>query len=176
VDQAEWTAPDADGQSTCPRHPDAGAFRPAVGCAGCASDPAPESTAPKIGEGERLCAEAERRGLPDGMLTEDRMWSVWSTATKRAESAARVAVFLRSDLESALAANPHLTVTDAIASMPDLLDYLDLAVKYDAAAAKWMDVSVKAGKQATVSVLQRERAASQERAARSVDRAKGRVN
>lgn len=83
------------------------------------------------------------------------MWNVWRLATKRAEIAARIADRLNG-----------LAVPDD--NEAPLEPDLDLAAKYEAAAAKWADVSVKAGKLATVPVLHRERMAEMERRARLV--------
>jgi hypothetical protein len=149
-----------------------------MGCSDCnARNTAdgPEDDAP--GEGELLCERAEARGLPDAMTVEDRMWSVWRTATKRAESCAHLADLCTGtlDAESLHASNPGVAsgVRDEVAR--EFPFDLDLAAKFEAAAAKWMDVSVKAGKLATVPVLHRERMAELERRARMV-RGKGKAH
>lgn len=79
------------------------------------------------------------------------MWSTWAFATKRSESCARIA--------------------DTIAAGGE--GDFDRAAKYEAAAAKWADVAVKAGKLATAPVLHRERMAELERRARMVKSGKG---
>lgn len=79
------------------------------------------------------------------------MWNVWRTSTRRAETCAALADRLS-----------QFPTEDE----PNPLFDLDLAAKFEASAAKWMDVSVKAGKLATVPVLHRERMAEMERRAR----------
>ena len=79
-----WT-PTADGLLTCPDHPDAAPFAGHIGCPGCHAAPpaAPEPHSP--GEGERLCAEAAERGLPDGLEVEERAWAAWRDARRDAK-------------------------------------------------------------------------------------------
>jgi hypothetical protein len=152
------------GLSRCLSHPGE-PFAPHIGCATCnaSTDTGPEDVEP-AGEGEMQCAEADRRGLPDAFEVEARMWNVWRTATRRAETAAAIADKLSRFQEEGAGSPPD---TD-----PFPFD-LDLAAKFEAAAAKWMDVSVKAGKLATGPVLHRERMAELERRARLVRGSKG---
>ena len=91
------------------------------------------------------------------------MWNVWRTATKRAESAAKIADRL-SEFPTEDEPNP-------------LFD-LDLSAKYEAVAANYLDVSVKAGKLATAPVLHRERMAEMERRNRTgvIAQAKGKAH
>ena len=141
---AEYDEPDAEGRQGCPRHPHVPRFfADKADCPDCLSDPEAENDEP--GEGERLCAEAEARGLPDAMTVEDRFWVAWAFQTRRAESCARRA--------------------DALYETEDP-DDLDRAIKLEAAAAKWADSSTKAGKIASQSVLHRNRMAELERRAR----------
>jgi hypothetical protein len=79
------------GLSRCLSHPGE-PFAPHIGCATCnaSTDTGPEDVEP-AGEGEMQCAEADRRGLPDAFEVEARMWNVWRTATRRAETAAAIA-------------------------------------------------------------------------------------
>lgn len=144
----DWTPPGEDGKQDCPRHPEAGRW--ANGCPICLSSPPVVESEP--GEGERLCRDAERRGLPDAFEVEARMWNVWRMATRRSETAAAIA--------------DRLSQFPEDGAEPNALFDLDLAAKYEAVAAKYMDVSVKAGKLATVPVLHRERMAEMERRAR----------
>ena len=149
----EYTEPADDGTVACPDHPDAGRFLPHIGCQ-LPHDDGPEQASP--GEGERMCAEAARRNLPDAFEVEARMWQVWRTSTKRAEMCAATA--------------------DALTAGDEGPPNYDLAAKFEAAAAKWMDVSVKAGKLATGPVLHRERMAELERRARMLKGGKGGVH
>ena len=138
-----------DGLSRCTLHPGTPAFAAHVGCADCHADDSPAGPEADVpGEGELLCREAARRNLPDAFEVESRMWTTWAFATKRSESCARIA--------------------DEIGG-----DDFDKSAKYEAAAAKWADVAVKAGKLATAPVLHRERMAELERRARMVKSAKG---
>lgn len=143
--------PAGQGLSKCKTHPGVGPFAPHIGCSDCLSSPAdgPEDESP--GEGEIACETASRRGLPDAFEVEARMWSVWRTATKRAESCSLMADRLMG-----------VEFAGVESFEPDL----DLAAKFEAAAAKWMDVSVKAGKLATQPVLHRERMFELEKRAR----------
>ena len=155
MDTVEWTAPDEQGNQRCPRHPEVAPFsQSSTGCARCVTDP-PPAPSDEPGEGERLCAEAAERGLPDAMMVEDRFWMAWAYQQKRAEKCAARA--------------------DDLYATGDP-DDLDRAIKLEGAAAKWADSSTKAGKIASATVGQRERMASQERAARDVARAKGESN
>lgn len=143
----EYDAPDASGLQGCPRHPDAPRFNAARGgCHACVSDP-PVAARVERGPGEMLCDEAERRGLPDSMMVEDRFWTAWAFQTRRAELCARKA--------------------DELYETGSPLD-LDRAIKLEAAAAKWADSSTKAGKIASASVHERTRLASLDRRARAL--------
>lgn len=145
----EYDAPDAEGLQGCPRHPDVPRFNAARGeCPACAAHPtSPVDPEHELGLGERLCLEADRRGLPDSMMVEDRFWSAWAFQTKRAEACARRA----DDLYES--SNP---------------DDIDRAIRLEAAAAKWADSSTKAGKIASGSVTERERLAGLDRRARAL--------
>lgn len=91
------------------------------------------------------------------------MWNVWRFSTRRAETAARIA--------------DRLSTFPGEGEDSALFD-LDLAAKFEASAAKWMDVSVKAGKLATAPVLHRERMAEMERRNRTgvIAQAKGKAH
>jgi hypothetical protein len=158
-----WVAA-GQGLSRCLTHP-GDPFAPHIGCSTCnaSTDTGPEDVE-SAGEGETQCAEAERRGLPDAFEVEARMWSVWRTATRRAETAAAIA-----DKLSHFRPEETRSDEDEEGRPADLFPFdLDLAAKFEAVAAKWMDVSVKAGKLATGPVLHRERMAELERRARLV--------
>lgn len=154
-----WTEA-SDGLSRCSRHPDAAPFAAHVGCSSCHVDadaPATDDATPT--EGEQLCEDAERRGLPDALEVEARMWAVWTLATKRAETCAALADQLS-----------RIPLGD---SPPSGYPFdLDLAAKFEASAAKWMDVGVKAGKLATAPILHRERQARHDRRQRLLDKNK----
>jgi uncharacterized OB-fold protein len=109
-------------------------------CPDCDSETAaPEDDQP--GEGELACAEAERRGLPDGFTVEARMWEAWQFASQRARL--------------------------CIERADKLADDVEMSVKLEATAAKWADTAIKAAKLGAVNVLTRERIAAADRADRA---------
>lgn len=143
----EYDEPDADGLQGCPLHPDVPRFDATrTGCAMCEREPAPASSAPEQGPGEKLVEEAARRGLPDAMYVEDRFWNAWAYQTRRSEKCANKA--------------------DELYETGDKQD-LDRAIKLEAAAAKWADTAAKSGKIASASVHERERLAGLDRRARA---------
>lgn len=109
-------------------------------CAACDSEAqGPEPV--ELGEGELLCAEAVRRGLPSGFDVEADVVAAWRAARVRADRCVE-----RSD---------ELMAMDS----PD-------AIRWEMAAAKWADTAIKAAKIVAGSVQIRERIAAADRADR----------
>lgn len=138
--ESVYSEPDATGLVTCKRHPHAPAFRPEVGCSERHDT---DDERPEPGDGEKACALAAARGLPDLLDTEARLWGLWRTALDRSMKCAGHA-------DAAFDSDP------------------EQAVKWEAAAAKWADVSIKAGKLAAEPVLVRERNAGLEKRQRNM--------
>lgn len=109
-------------------------------CPDCDAEPA--GTEPIVlGDGELLCAEAERRGLPNGFDVEERVVGEWETARARSLKCAAYA--------------------DTLISMSS-----DDAIRWEMAAAKWADTAIKAAKIVAGTVQVRERIAAADRADR----------
>lgn len=118
-------------------------FDPAKGsCPTCDSDDA-EPDADQPGEGEILCAEAARRGLPDGLAVELALVEMMHFADGRKSLAAE-----RADLAYDSA---------------DLESY----ARIESSAAKWADTAAKLSKAVQSKVDVRERIAAADRADRA---------
>lgn len=88
-----------------------------------------------------MCAEAARRGLPDGFDVEELIYAQWRAADARA--------------------------AHCIARSDELSESLDEdAIRWEAAAAKWADTAIKAAKIVATKVDLRERIAAADRADR----------
>lgn len=115
-------------------------------CAQCDAEPSADEDE-RPGEGEMLCAEAKRRGLPDGFDVEERIVAEWLTACERSEKCA--------------------TRSDQLADASDM----ESAIRWEMAAAKWADTSIKAAKIVAGTVQTRERVAAADRADRAQEKA-----
>ncbi len=113
-------------------------------CADCDAEP-PTPEAPRPGEGELACAEAERLGLPNIYECEARAWESWSFARDRKFKLTELADRLFESMDP---------------------DDLDRALKAEAIAAKWGDTEIKAEKLGGAPVIVRERIAAADRADR----------
>lgn len=173
IGPVQWTLLPG-GMCGCPVHPDQPPFAPHVGCQ-LPHEIGPEQDSP--GEGELLVAEAESRGLPDGMTVEAWSWKAFKAARAEAtkcrelatlcEDRARRFVAPRDD-ESLLAAmtrdrDGELVEAD---SEDQARRWFDLAAKFRQSVAKAIDTQSKLLKLGAGNVQVRERMAQRDRIAR----------
>lgn len=144
----------------------------------CPPQAGPDDDSP--GEGEQAVAEAERRGLPDGMRVEEWSWRAFREARREASTC-------RSLAETCATRAQQFIDTQLVAMRDDgeggmvqadnedqARRWLDLAAKFRQSVAKAIDTESKLLKLASGSVALRERRAAKERRDRLLRSLKGR--